>query len=73
MGHNSRPQKQPNGCTANADANEVQHGERAVGQHSVQRLVGGISRPAGDTEADQGYASDAAHHYADAIDVYTEQ
>src|SRR5664280_548794 len=49
MGHNSWPQEQPNRCTAKADANQVEHSERAVRQHPIELLNGGGAGPAGDT------------------------
>src|ERR1019366_5298078 len=64
MHHNCRPQQHPSQFSTDADICKVQHGERAIRQHSVQRLGGRVGGPAGDAHADQGDAGDAAHYYA---------
>ncbi len=66
MDGNAGPQKQPDRCAPNADANEVQHGERAVGQHSIELLCSGVAGPASHTEPKQSDARKAAHHCGNA-------
>src|SRR5664280_3216568 len=73
MRHNCRPQQHPSEFSADADVCKVQHGERAIRQHSVQRLEGRVGGPAGHTQADQGDTGDAAHYDTDATDVCAEE
>jgi len=73
MDDNPWPQQQPNPFTAHTDDDEVQHGHRAVGQHSVKRLEGGVNRPAGHTQAYQADAGESAHHNAGTNDFCAKQ
>src|SRR5271165_3845030 len=61
MDDDSWPQEWSHRHTADADANEVQHSERTVGQHPIEVLNGGVARPAGHAQPDQSDAGEAAH------------
>jgi hypothetical protein len=67
---NCGPQEFAGKSAAKTNVSEVQRGERVVRQHAAQRCSTG---PTGNTQCDQGNASDTTHYHGDAGKFHPEQ